>query len=106
MRMSRTPLSREILIALTRTKEVKAQVRAVANEIRKEARRNAPRRTGNLARNIVVTNELDEEGRVEYRVGWAPAAWYGSLVEFGTEDIAARPHLRPAADRVNRELRG
>lgn len=104
MRMSSKPLSPEILIALTRTKEVKQQVRAVANQIRKEARRRAPRRTGNLRRNITVVNVLDDEGRVEYRVGWAPAAWYGSLVEFGTEDTPARPHLRPAADEINRQL--
>src|SRR6266508_3487426 len=90
----------EVIVALTRTSEVKKQVRAVANEIRKEARALAPVKTGNLRRNITVDNVLDEEGRVVYRVGWRPEAWYGSLVELGTEDTPARPHLRPAADKV------
>jgi HK97 gp10 family phage protein len=92
----------EVIVALTRTTEVKAQTRKVANEIRKGARANARpfRDTGNLERNIAVTNVLDDQGRVEYRVGWTPAAWYGSMVELGTEDTPPRPHLRPAAERV------
>jgi HK97 gp10 family phage protein len=99
-------VSPEVLVALTRTKEVKRQVRSVANEIRDEARRLAPVDTGNLRRNIKVTNVLDDQGRVVFVVGWASQAWYGSLVEFGTEDTAARPHLRPAADKIRRQVEG
>lgn len=104
MRVSGRLIRPEVLVALTRTTEVKKQVRAVANEIRDDARRRAPVKTGNLRRNIFVDNVLDEKGRVIYRVGWRPKAWYGRLVEFGTEDTPAQPHLRPAADRVRRAL--
>jgi HK97 gp10 family phage protein len=91
----------EVITALTRTVEVKKQVRAVANEIRDDARRRAPRRTGALRRSIRVDNVLDEQGAVVYRVGWDKRiAWYGPLVEFGTEKTRAQPHLRPAADAV------
>lgn len=104
MRVGSGRIRPEVLVALTRTTEMKKQVRAVANEIRREARALAPVATGNLRRNIVVDNVLDDEGRVVYRVGWSPKAWYGLLVELGTEDTPARPHLRPAADKVNRAL--
>lgn len=89
----------EVLAALSQTREVKAQVRAVANEIRKDARRRAPKVTGALRRGLQVVNYYDPEtGMVEYHVGWSRGtAWYGLLVEMGTEDTAAQPHLRPAA---------
>lgn len=94
-------LSPTVLEALSQTPEVKRQVAVVARAIRKEARRRAPKLTGELRRGIAVTNVLDPAtGRVEYRVGYKPAAWYGSLVELGTEDTPAQPHLRPAADAV------
>ena len=86
--------------ALTRTPDVKKQLRVVANEIRKEARRLAPRETGQLKRGMSVDNVLNGNGEVEYRVGWSPGAFYGSLIELGTEDTRAQPHLRPAAIKV------
>ena len=90
----------EVLAAVSQAPSVKKQVRAVAAEIRKEARRRAPKDTGNLRRNIAVENVYDRDtGLVEYHVGWKKLAWYGSLVELGTEDTPARPHLRPAADK-------
>ena len=86
--------------ALTRTPDVKKQMRLVANEIRKEARKLVPRQTGRLKRGMAVDNVLNGDGQVEYRVGWSPSAYYGSQVELGTEDTAAQPHLRPAAIKV------
>jgi HK97 gp10 family phage protein len=82
---------------------VKKQVRAVAAEIRKIARQKAPKETGALRRGIRVENVYDREtGMVEYHVGWDKrTAFYGALVELGTEDTPARPHLRPAADEIN-----
>ena len=90
----------EVLAAVSQAPSVKRQVRAVANEIRKVARQKAPRETGALRRGIQVENVYDREtGLVEYRVGWNKyTAFYGALVELGTEDTPARPHLRPAAD--------
>lgn len=92
----------EVLAAVTQAPAVKKQVRAVANEIRKEARRRAPKKTRALARGIQVENVYDREtGLVEFHVGWNKgSAWYGLLVELGTEDTPAQPHLRPAADEV------
>lgn len=91
----------EVLAAVSQSPSVKKQVRAVAGEIRKEARRRAPKETGALRRGIQVENSYDPKtGLVEYRVGWNKyTAWYGLLVELGTEDTPARPHLRPAADK-------
>lgn len=93
----------EVLAAVSQAPSVKKQVRAVANEIRKEARRRAPKETGALRRGIQTENVYDKQtGLVEYHVGWSKrTAWYGALVEFGTEDTTAKPHLRPAADAVN-----
>jgi HK97 gp10 family phage protein len=91
----------EVITALSRTPEIKRQVRAVAAAIRNDAKRRAPRDTGALRRSIRVDNVLDERGNVVYRVGWDKRiAHYGGLVELGTEDTPARPHLRPAADAV------
>lgn len=86
--------------AATRTPAVKKQMRVVAGEIRKEARRLAPRETGALRRGIAVENVLLPDGQVEWRVGWTRQAFYGSLLETGTEDTPPRPHLRPAAIKV------
>ena len=92
----------EVLAAVTQAPAVKKQVRAVANEIRKGARRRAKRRTGAMARGIRVENVYDQKtGMVEYHVGWdRRTGWWGPLNELGTEDTPAQPHLRPAADEV------
>lgn len=94
----------EVITALTRVPEVAKQVREAAVVIRDDARRRAPVRTGALRRSIKVERAFDETTRrVSYHVGWdRRIAFYGPLVELGTEDTAARPHLRPAADEFNR----
>lgn len=93
----------EVIAAVTQAPSVKKQVRGVANEIRKLARQKAVKHTGAMAKGIQVENVYDSStGMVEYHVGWNKyTAWYGALVELGTEDTPARPHLRPAADEVN-----
>jgi HK97 gp10 family phage protein len=98
----------EVLAAVSQAPSVKRQVRAAASEIAKDARRRAPRETGALRRGIRVENHYDRAtGLVEYRVGWdMRTAFYGPLVEFGTEDTPARPHLRPAVDAFNNDRRG
>jgi HK97 gp10 family phage protein len=97
----------EVLAAVSQAPSVKKVVRAAAVEIRKEARRRVPKNTGNLAKNIAIENAYDAAtGLVEYRVGWTKrGGFYGPLVELGTEDTPARPHLRPAADLINSRLR-
>lgn len=93
----------EVLAAVSQAPSVKKQVRAVANEIVKEARRRAPKKTRVLARGIRTENVYDKTtGLVEYHVGWSKkTAWYGLLVELGTDDTPPQPHLRPAADEIN-----
>lgn len=98
MDVDNRPLRPQILAALTQVPEVAGQVRKVANAIRRDARALAPVATGTLRRNINVERVYDRQtGRVSYRVGWGPKAWYGWLVEAGTEHSTPRPHLRPAA---------
>jgi HK97 gp10 family phage protein len=94
-------ISPQALAALSQVPEVKKQVRAVAAEIRDEARRLAPKETGTLRRSIKVINVYDKDTKnVEYRVGWdKDVAFYGPMIEFGTEDTPPQPHLRPAADK-------
>jgi len=81
---------------------VQQQLRAVASEVRDDARRLAPVRTGALRRSITVAQVNDPStGQAEYRVGWdRTIAPYGPMIELGTEDTAPQPHLRPAASRV------
>lgn len=94
------PIRREVLAALSQVPEVTKQSREAANAIRRDARALAPKRTGNLRRNIQVERVYDRNtGSVQFLVGWGPAAWYGLLVESGTVRSAARPHLVPAAIR-------
>jgi HK97 gp10 family phage protein len=93
----------EVLAAVSQAPSVKKQVRKVANEVRKLARQKAPKETGALRRGIQVENVYDKAtGLVEFHVGWNKyTAWYGGLVELGSEGQPARPHLRPAADEIN-----
>jgi HK97 gp10 family phage protein len=100
-------VDRRVIAALTQTREVQTQMRAVANEVRKRARQKAPKRTGRLRRSIRVERERDIHTKeIEFRVGWDKSiAWYGAMVELGTERTRARPHLRPAADEINNEGR-
>ena len=53
-----------------------------------------------MRRSIRVDNVLDPQtGEVIHRVGWDKRiAYYGPLVEGGTEDTRPRPHLLPAAE--------
>jgi HK97 gp10 family phage protein len=98
MEVDSRPIRKEVLAALTQVKEVKAQMREVAMAIRKDARALAPKRTGTLRRGIRVQQVYDRRTRtVSYIVGWDKSAWYGRLVEFGTEHSQPRPHLIPAA---------
>lgn len=75
------------------------QERALADGIAQDARRLAPVVSGALRRSIAVVETTNPEtGETEFRVGWDRAiAYYGFMVEAGTADTPAQPHLRPAA---------
>lgn len=100
MRMSKINRA-VVLAAVSQQPKAKKQIRAIANSVRDDARRLAPKNTGALRRSIKVWNYYDPATKtVVYRIGWDNAiAFYGAMVEFGTEDTPARPHLRPAADK-------
>jgi HK97 gp10 family phage protein len=98
MEFDRRPIRKEVLAALSQVPEVAQQTRETAKLIRDDARALAPVRTGNLRRNIRYERVYDRAtGRVSYVVGWDPRAWYGWLVERGSEHAAPHPHLVPAA---------
>lgn len=104
MRVDPGSFDRAAMEAVETGLEVDTTSKRMAEAIRREAARLAPKRTGNLARNIVV--EKVNNGRtVEYHVGWNHRAFYGPYVEFGTADTPARPHLRPASDRYTNRRR-
>ncbi|HDL7232960.1 TPA: HK97 gp10 family phage protein [Yersinia enterocolitica] len=85
--------------------------RASAAVFREEARRLAPKRTGKLARNIVVMSQrahpgeavagihIRSKGKAENRNN----AFYWRFVELGTSNIAAAPFIRPAFDAKQEE---
>lgn len=92
------PIDPRTLARLSRRSEVTKEMRQLANAIRRDARQLAPKRTGTLRKNIAVERVYDSAaGTVHYLVGWGRKAWYGWLVEAGTEDTAPQPHLVPAA---------
>lgn len=100
--MTGVRFDKRAVTALLRLPEVEERVRLVAARIDEEASALAPRDTGRLASQpgIVVEETTDDEGVLECHVTWAPEAFYGRFLEFGTEDTPPRPHLRPAARKV------
>ena len=102
MRVGPQRINPAALASVVQAVQVKRQVRSVAEEIRIEAQRLAPVKTGRLRNGIVVSETTTADGTTEYRVGWDSSVPYGPAVEFGTEDTPAQPHLRPAALKVKR----
>lgn len=98
MEMDKKPTSQEALRELANSEQAQSAARATAMDIRNDARRLAPKRSGNLRRHIVVEEYTDLDTGIEgFAVGWDDKGWYGWMVENGTEDTVARPHLVPAA---------
>jgi HK97 gp10 family phage protein len=88
-----------ILTAVSQQAQARRQVRRLAAKVRDDARIIAPKRTGDLRRSIKVFQGRDRlTGQTEYRIGWdRNIAFYGWMVEAGTEHSQPRPHIRPAA---------
>lgn len=107
MRLDNRPTNPQALREIANSPEVQAVARDLADAIKKDARRLAPKRSGNLRRHIVVEEITDLETGIEgFAVGWDDKGWYGWLVETGTEHSAARPHLVPAAIKNGVTVRG
>ena len=98
MRSEKVPGSAKELRDIANSDEVQGDCRTVARDIQRDAKRGAPKRTGNLARHIEVEEITDLSTGLEgFAIGWGDKAWYGQMVEDGTEHTAPRPHLVPAA---------
>jgi HK97 gp10 family phage protein len=86
---------------------------AGAEVVQQAASERAPRDTGKLAENIVIS-DIKEDGTVD--IGPDRDRFYGLFLEFGTSKMSARPFLQPAfeenkeqvqqkmADVIRREL--
>jgi HK97 gp10 family phage protein len=77
---------------------LKQSAEAGAKVIADEAKRLAPRDSGDLAEGIEVKPGRIQQGRAVFNVQPGKAEWYGKLVELGTEKMPAQPFLRPALD--------
>jgi HK97 gp10 family phage protein len=98
VKVSHEPTDPRDLVEIANSDEVQAECRKLARDIRKDARRLAPKKTGNLSRHIEVEAITDLATGIEgFAVGWGDKAWYGQMVEDGTEDTPPAPHLAPAA---------
>lgn len=93
MKVEKSSSEKAALAEIEQSDEVVAALKELAHAIRDDAQALAPVRTGNLRRGIKALRI----GGAEYAVGWDDDAWYGWMVEAGTEHTLPRPHLRPAA---------
>lgn len=84
------------IAALVHHPQVEHDVDRGADKIVSGARMDAPKDTGAGAASIHAERQPD--GSV--RVGWDDAHDYMRFHELGTEQMNARPFLRPAADRA------
>lgn len=98
MKVSHEPTDPRTLHDIANSDEVQRELLKLAKDIQRDARRLAPKNTGRLRRGIAVEEITDLATGIEgYAVGWNNRAFYGMLVEFGTEHEPPRPHLIPAA---------
>lgn len=85
--------------------------RASAAVFREEARRLAPKRTGKLARNIVVVSQRSRQGeavagirvRSQGKDSGRINSYYWRFVELGTSKMPPVPFIRPAFDTKQNE---
>lgn len=98
MRSEKTPQSAKELRDIANSDEIQSDLRKLARDIQRDAKRLAPVKTGRLRRGIAVEEITDLDTGLEgFAVGWNDKAFYGQMVEQGTEHQAPRPHLVPAA---------
>jgi HK97 gp10 family phage protein len=107
VRSEKTPESAKELRDIANSSEIQDELRKLAKDIQSDARRLAPVRTGTLQRGIVTEEITDLDTGLEgFAVGWNNKAFYGWMVENGSENKAARPHLVPAAIKNGAKVQG
>jgi len=91
-------------------KLLKSSVRGVASSVRTEARASVPKKSGNLARSIMVKLKRSQRGHVRYdvrvRAGKAQKndGFYWRFLEYGTQFISERAYFRRAAEKLRPNL--
>ncbi len=107
MKLDRGRSDEQALREIANSSFVQDEVEKLAKAIQRDARRLAPKETGRLRRGIVIEEITDLVTGIEgYAVGWNDRAFYGQLVEDGTEENPPRPHLAPAALKHGARLAG
>jgi len=98
VKVSHEPTDPRSLYEIANSDEVQRELLKLAKDIQRDARSIAPVRTGRLKRGIAIEEITDLATGIEgYAVGWSDSAFYGQLVEDGTEHDPPKPHLVPAA---------
>jgi HK97 gp10 family phage protein len=107
VRSEKEPGSERELRDIANSDEIQGELRKLAKDVQRDARRLAPVRKGNLRRGIKVEEITDLNTGLEgFAVGWDDKAFYGWMVEDGTENRPARPHLVPAAIKNGATVQG
>lgn len=103
-------LERALLVFMPREAKaiLRRTVRGVAADIRKDARRSAPKNEGTLRKAIIsrgIKGKRTEESAgvfVTHGRGARNDAWYWFFVEWGTVNSSAKPFLTPAIEKARR----
>lgn len=107
MQLDKRPTDPQVLRELANSAGPQDEAYKLARDVQRDGRSLAPVRTGRLRRGIVIEEITDLDTGIEgFAVGWSDSAFYGWLVEDGTEHEIARPHLVPAAIRNGVVFRG
>jgi HK97 gp10 family phage protein len=107
MELDKRPTGPDALRELANSPEMQDEAYGLAKDVQRDARHLAPVRSGNLRRHIEIEQITDLHTGIEgFAVGWGDKAWYGWMVENGTEHKTGRPHLVPAAIRNGVAFRG
>lgn len=90
---------------------MRATVQAVASNIAKDAKKQAPRLTGNLQRAIKARRKKSPPDKPTSLVivgegkGHKPDAFYWKFVEYGTQYIPPAPFIGPAKQRAQANMK-
>ncbi|MEK4199098.1 MULTISPECIES: HK97-gp10 family putative phage morphogenesis protein [unclassified Cytobacillus] len=86
------------LASLENMDEIKNEaLKEGAKALKEETERTVVKRTGNLSRNILVSDINNDE--IFVHVDNQGKAYYGHMLEFGTSKMSAQPFMGPAFNR-------
>lgn len=82
-------------------KDLDKEARKTANDVKKEAKTNIHRVTGNLEDSIVIKKIKDIAFTVFPRTAKGKKGNHRHFLEYGTLNMRPRPYMRPAEQKVN-----